>query len=98
MTSDEIEAERMRMRAQASTNNRLAYLESELADARRDAAVLTRLVERIGEDLDAHCEKTRHEASDLIYPYTIASQREYDAAMHEAEGPPPDAGMLENVQ
>ena len=57
----------------------------------RYIALLTHLVKRIGEDLDAHCEHTYHESSDLIYPYTVAGQREYDAAGHEAEGAPPDA-------
>jgi len=91
MTADEIETEKMRMRVRALTNNRIRKLESELADARRDTELLTRLVERMGEDLYAHCEDTWDEASDLICPYTIAGQRQYDAAMHEAEGAPPDA-------
>ena len=49
---------------------------------------LTRLVERMGRDLAGH------EAKSwgcypiwTAYPYTLAGQREYDAAMHDAEGP-----------
>lgn len=72
---------------------RIAKLENALADARRNQADLVELVERMGRDLDEHCM-----VGFLSYPYTVISQREYDAAMHEAEGPPPDAGMLENVQ
>ena len=61
--------------------------------------VLTRLVERMGRDFAGH------EAEEWVrypiwtaYPYTISGQRQLDAAMHEAEGAPPDAGMLEAIQ
>lgn len=59
----------------------------QLADARCDHAELVRLVQRMGRDLDTHCADTMHEATDLQYPYTIIGQREYEAAMHDAEGP-----------
>jgi len=62
--------------------------------------LLTRLVVRMGRDLDVHyADRAAHGEGSLDgYPYTPIGQREYDAAMLEAEGPPPDAGMLENVQ
>jgi len=64
--------------------------------------LLTRLVERMGRDLDGYinADYGTFEAVNpaSCYSYTIASQREYDAAMHEAEGPPLDAGMLETIQ
>ncbi len=53
--------------------------------------LLTRLVVRMGRDLDAHCGDTVHEASSATWPYTPIGQAEQDAAMHAAEGPPPDA-------
>ena len=49
--------------------------------------VLTRLVERMGADL-ATALGARNSYT-VIGHYTVISQREYDAAMHEAEGPPP---------
>jgi len=68
----------------------------------RRITMLTRLVERIGRDLDGYinADYGTFEAVNPAsrYPYTVAGQRQYDADMHEAEGPPPDAGMLENVQ
>jgi len=59
---------------------RIKKLEDALADARRDHADLVGLVERIGRDLAT--------ALGARNSYTIPGQREYDAAMHEAEGPP----------
>jgi len=71
---------------------RIKKLEDALADARRDHADLVGLVERIGRDLDGYITAdygTFVAASPASrYPYTIPGQREYDAAMHEAEGPP----------
>jgi len=81
-------------------HERIRKLENALADARRDHADLVKLVERMGRDLDVHyADRVAHGEGSLDgYLYTIIGQREYDAAMHEAEGAPPDAGMLESVQ
>ena len=70
----------------------VVVLENALADARRDHELLTRLVVRMGWSFAAHrINDWAHTAADqgAKYPYTIAGQREYDAAMHEAEGPDP---------
>jgi len=77
-------------------HERIRKLENALADARRDHSDLVKLVERMGRDLDSHC--MTGFAREYRYPYTIIGQREYDATMNEAEGTPPDAGMLENIQ
>jgi len=81
---------------------RLATLQDTLADARCHLALLTRLVERMGRDLDGYINADYGTFEDVNpasrYPYTVAGQREYDAVSGEAEGPPPDAGMLEAVQ
>lgn len=75
-----------------------------LADARSDHELLTRLVGRTGEAVQALTEWWEAEAPEEYesikpkYSYTLIGQREYDAAQHDAEGPPPDAGMLESVQ
>jgi len=90
MTPEQIHAEPDAMDARARMNKRIAELENALADARRDHILLMRLVQRIGADLAT--------ALGARNSYTIIGQREYDAAMHEMEGPPPDAGMLEAVQ
>jgi len=99
MTSEQIHAELDAMDARARVNRRIKKLENALADARRDHALLVRLVQRMGREFlptdGSVSDRTGHRSS---YPYTIPGQREYDAAMHEAEGPPPDAGMLEAVQ
>ena len=68
----------------------LRKLKDALDDVRRDHAVLVLLVERMGADLAT--------ALGARNSYTVIGQREYDAAIHEAEGAPPDAGMLEAVQ
>uniref|UniRef100_A0A6M3XCB4 Uncharacterized protein n=3 Tax=viral metagenome TaxID=1070528 RepID=A0A6M3XCB4_9ZZZZ len=71
-------------------------LENVLADARRDHSDLVKLVERMGRDLDSHC--MTGFAREYRYPYTITSQREYDAAMHEAEGAPEGHELVEDIQ
>ena len=61
-----------------------------LADARRGHADLLRLVERMGRVLEEHKARERPHRFPylrLLYPLTIIGQREYDAAMHDAEGP-----------
>jgi len=109
MTPEQQIQEELDAMARARMNKRLAGLENALADARRDHAVLVRLVERMGEIVailaarDDSLEQFASgdiDVSDLLspaYEFTIIGQREYDAAMHEMEGPPPDAGMLEAV-
>ena len=88
MTTAEIAQERLSMDARAKQNGRIADLE-------RQVVLLERLVERMGCDFNTF----RWGVNAAVdYPYTIAGQRQWDAAMHEAEGPPPDAGMLEAVQ
>ena len=82
-------------------HDRIRKLENALADARRDHALLMRLVVRMGEDLRDLCVLYEHNLSAgqlAEYPYTPIGQRQRDAELREAEGPPPDAGMLESVQ
>ena len=74
------------------------------AQAQR-VTVLTHLVERMGRQMwgSATGQDYDENTGEIMawgegYPLTIIGQREYDAAMHEAEGAPPDAGMLESVQ
>ena len=51
---------------------------------------LVRLVERMGRDVVALEGKLiKRGLIGPIFPYTIIGQRHHDAAMHEAEGPPP---------
>jgi len=60
-------------------------LENTLAATRCHIDVLTRLVERMGCDLN-----TFWWGDNLPdHPYTLIGQRQYDAAMHESEGAPP---------
>lgn len=59
---------------------RIKTLENALADTCCDHELLMRLVIRIGYDVQAH--------NLDLYPYTVIGQREYDAAMHDAEGAP----------
>lgn len=63
-------------------------LEHTLSDARRDHAVLVRLVERIGLNFDAHVAVSGHVARRPRYIYNLVGQREHDAAQHDAEGAP----------
>ena len=71
-------------------------LKNALEDARRDHAVLVKLVKRMGYDLDGYI--TAEYGAAGRYPYTVSGQREYDAAMHEAEGEPVGHGLVEDVQ
>jgi len=105
MTPEQQIQEELDAMARARMNKRIAELENALADARRDYILLMRLVERMGKAVDTLTEWYCNDGAllwgghiDTAYPLTIIGQREYDAAMHEAEGPPPDAGMLEAVQ
>jgi len=75
---------------------RAARLESDNMAQAKHIEVLTRLVVRIGHDLNNHFQAGRNPHPRP--PYTPAGQRQRDAACHEAEGPPPDAGMLEGIQ
>ena len=63
----------------------------------RRVTVLTRLVERMGGDMTEPLEQF-YDYAPMDYSYTIIGQRQLDAEAHEAEGAPPDAGMLEAVQ
>ena len=80
---------------------RIEVLENALAATRRDHELLTRLVVRMGETV-AILEWHSNNGQGLIgisdVPYTPAGQRQRDAELHEAEGPPPDADMLETIQ
>ena len=79
-----------------------AELENALTDARRDHELLVRLVVRMGEEFRRHrlqsITTTTHPDIVPRYDLTIASQREYDAAMHEAEGAPEGHGLVEDMQ
>ena len=72
---------------------RTGRLENDNVAQAKHIELLTRLVERMGCDLFWY-----GYAGVEDHDYTVAGQRQYDAAMHEAEGAPPDAGMLEAVQ
>ena len=72
MTPTDVRAERARMDARGKANGQI----SELG---RKVELLTRLVERMGDDLGVPWQG---------YEYTISGQRERDAAMHDAEGEP----------
>jgi len=89
MTPEQQIQEELDAIARARTNRRIAELENALADARRDIALLQRLANRHGKDFAGHCLNSRaHPEIVAAYPHTIPGQREYDAAMHEMEGPP----------
>jgi len=70
---------------------RVNRLESDNMAQAKHIALLMELVERMGRDLDVHyADRVAHGEGSLDgYPYTVIGQREYDAAMHEAEGPDP---------
>lgn len=72
----------------------ICKLSRKLETSEETVAVLTRLVERMGCDLNTFWWGDNMPD----YPYTIIGQREWQAAQHDAEGAPPDAGMLEAVQ
>ena len=78
MTLEQVQAERLQMDARAKANERVAELE-------RTVDTLVKLVVRMGCDLNTHWWGDNMPD----WPYTIEGQREYDAAMHEAEGPDP---------
>lgn len=83
---------------QGRITDHLLALENALADARRDHALLTRLVKRMGGGLAALLkqyddgEEWDHERvmedAKIAWPYTPIGQAEHDAAMHEEEGAP----------
>ena len=64
---------------------KVGKLDLRLERLERDNALLTRLVERVGQTFNwnelEHGKVSR-------YPFTLIGQAEHDAAMHEAEGPP----------
>jgi len=79
---------------------RVGRLENDNVAQAKHIELLTRLMERIGRAVDALADWHDKENLELIcddvapvlndgYFYTPAGQREYDAAMHEAEGAPP---------
>jgi len=103
MTPEQQIQEELDAMARARMNKRIAELENALADARRDHADLVGLVQRMGRDLlemgsrydrflvPRDCGPDSGppwEPIDGGWTYTLIGQREYDAAMHEAEGPP----------
>lgn len=90
---------------------RVRTLENALADTRRDYELLTRLAVRMGRDLENMAHRydglvpfnsadpgPPHEPINSGWSYTVIGQRQRDAELREAEGEPPDAGMLEGIQ
>ena len=84
---DRINALEARLEAQADA---IAATSALLGREREKSAMLTRLVERMGNVLESIAiEVWGNNWRPMVEnSFTLQSQREYDAAMHEAEGPP----------
>lgn len=73
----------------------ICKLSRKLETSERTVALLTRLVERMGEAVDTLTEWYCNDGAlllgghiDTTFPLTVIGQRERDAAMHDAEGAP----------
>ena len=88
MRSDVVQLEQQIVGLECELERRAVRMKHKLAASEKTVALLTRLVERIGLNFDAHAAVSGHAARRPRYIYNLVGQREYEAAMHDKEGKP----------